>query len=96
MTATKWLAATALAALSWAAAAAGGLTVINNDATAYVLVVEDSQEKSWEVSVEPGATVSGICTDCYVAIKGQDDFEYADANTVLHIVEGKLVMEGQE
>jgi len=93
---TKWLGALTLVALSWSAHADAGLTVINADSTAYVLVVEDSQEKTWEVKVDAGATVANICSNCYVSIKDQDDFEYADATTVIRIVEGKLQVQGQE
>ncbi|MCJ9429370.1 hypothetical protein [Kordiimonas marina] len=93
---TKWLGALTLVALSWSAHADGGLTVINADSKAYVLVVEDSQEKTWEVQVDASATVSNICSNCYVSIKGQEDFEYADATTVIRIVEGKLQVQGQE
>lgn len=93
-----WLGVTAAAVLSFSlsAIATGGLTVINSDHTAYTLILEDAQEKSWEVTIEAGATLTDICSDCYVAIKGHEDYEYAGSATVMHISDGKLVVEGQE
>ncbi|WP_020400666.1 hypothetical protein [Kordiimonas gwangyangensis] len=91
MTIRAWLSVTAAAVLSVAALAAGGLTIVNDDDTAYTLILEDADEKTWEVSIEPHATLSDICSDCYVAIKGQENFIYADEATQLRISGGQLV-----
>ena len=93
-----WLGVTAAAVLSFSlsAIASSGLTVINSDQMAYTLILEDAQEKSWEVQIGAGATLADICSDCYVAIKGQDEYEYAGSATVMHISDGKLVVESQE
>ncbi len=93
-----WLGVTVAAVLSFSIPAfgAGGLSITNTDSTAYMLILEDAEEKSWEVEIAAGATMTDLCSDCYVAIKGQEDYQYAEGDTQMRIVDGKLVMSGQE
>jgi H+/gluconate symporter-like permease len=76
--------------------AATGTTVINRDAKAHVLLVEDEDENITEMAIAAGATLTSICkNECFISLKGTEEFEYVDTNTavVFAIIDGILTVD---
>jgi len=76
--------------------AASGTTVVNRDAKAHVLVIEDEDENITEMAIAAGATLTSICkNECFISLKGTEEFEYVDTNTavVFMIIDGILTVD---
>jgi hypothetical protein len=73
------------------AALAAGATVTNMDQTDHILILEDAEENTTEVTIAPGSTLRDMCNECFIYIKGSEDFEYIEGSTVFAIQGGRLV-----
>ena len=81
-----------------AAYASSGTTVVNRDTTDHILLIEDEEENITEMVIAAGQTLTDLCqTECYIYLKGSEDFEYADGTPVVFaIINGRLMIDDNQ